>query len=263
MRARHRNRRARPLHGFTLIELLVVILIIALLISIVLPALTWGRYQAKVIRCGSTIRQLRIAYSTYSNDFDGSFPVTPNGSLEWDYSELHDVTASGFIEIRERLGGHTPSMFCPFYFDTYDKERFTGSEKGMSQLELIAANKFWYRNDECYTMGYSLMTHWRLDPELYDGYFADGEKLRVEREIDSSDMVLLADYHYLRGGSGPLEWEDGTRHMPPIGRNNLPGSNTAAPEGAWRALVDGSAHYAGWKQMKFRFGVPYVAENWW
>jgi len=60
--------------GFTLIELLVVISIIALLVSILMPALARAREAARNMVCLSNLRQVGIPLVTYRMDFKDHIP---------------------------------------------------------------------------------------------------------------------------------------------------------------------------------------------
>lgn len=66
--------KARAKAGFTLIELLVVISIIALLIGILLPALTSAREAAQNVKCMSNLRQAGIANQAYLSENKGVYP---------------------------------------------------------------------------------------------------------------------------------------------------------------------------------------------
>ncbi|MBW3625542.1 MAG: DUF1559 domain-containing protein [Armatimonadetes bacterium] len=64
----------RKREGFTLIELLVVIAIIAILAAILFPVFAKAREKARQSSCTNNLKQLGIAFNTYSSDWDERYP---------------------------------------------------------------------------------------------------------------------------------------------------------------------------------------------
>lgn len=69
-----RDTRTASGFGFTLIELLVVIAIIAILAAILFPVFARAREKARQASCSSNLKQLALAMTMYTSDYDSRFP---------------------------------------------------------------------------------------------------------------------------------------------------------------------------------------------
>jgi len=119
-------------NAFTLVELLVVISIIALLVSILMPALGKAREHAKSVVCSNNLRQLMLANSIYATGNNGSFVPVIDGSVT-----SSEVIAYAWLKNRDfkEIMGYAD-------FSEYDGGSEFGRGTNSSQIEIVMPSEY-------------------------------------------------------------------------------------------------------------------------
>ncbi len=107
----HSNKERPPKKGFTLIELLVVIAIIAVLVGILLPAITKARQRAVKTACSANLRQVGLGLDMYRQTYRGVYPVARYMPLP--FLSNYESDPSLPEAIRDQLAQENKVFHCP------------------------------------------------------------------------------------------------------------------------------------------------------
>jgi prepilin-type N-terminal cleavage/methylation domain-containing protein/prepilin-type processing-associated H-X9-DG protein len=105
---------------FTLVELLIVIAIIAILASILLPALGRARESAKRIDCANNLKQISLATAAYCGDYNSWLPRSNLGAAA--IPRFWIGRLAPYLNAPENIGTHSTDykvFVCPSFEGTY------------------------------------------------------------------------------------------------------------------------------------------------
>ena len=223
--------RVRMPRAFTLVELLVVIGIIALLISILMPALRKAREQANGIACSSNVRQIMQAFLMFANDHKGRLPGNFTDFANPDHNKRSWLFNSGEPLTNAPMNG---TLF-----------RYVKSEKlyFCPSLQKVAALRGVESNGQFDYASFAVFAGARVT-----NVKAQSRHTRLGGQVNylPTPIICEEDARAINGANieGFHNGSDRFANTHPNSRwQTAPGGEKVATGGGYYASIDGSVHY--------------------
>ena len=241
--------------AFTLIELLVVISIIAVLMSILMPALGKVKEQARKVVCGTQLKQQGIGLAAYASDYN-RYPHTPF-TFNWAYGPMcWNETNNGPLadsDPSQRLPAgqaaliagsyiEDPSFFyCPSVTSSMSSqyESFSYEDTYLPYSESLGDNMGWHR----LFVGYPYWVGYKTGNGAFDKYL---DKDAAQKHTDRSDKITITDAITTEDIGGYPATFDGIE-MNPYRANHVVGGEL---KGGNLLFNDGSVKWENFSDMQ-------------
>jgi prepilin-type N-terminal cleavage/methylation domain-containing protein len=205
MNAKAVARSPKSVACFTLIELLVVVAIIAVLISLLLPALGKARYQAKLVVCANNFKEIGAGLFYYSQENSDKIPQGSAFNFPWVFVADIFPSKPDFVgKLVDKYLKDAPRFFyCeldPIYYSNYlgdNKSWVPEGTYGGYAISYFYFGNYAYNTKESKVMSTEGASTYNYPRNL------DGDRLKIFQ-----DRVIIAPEGY--------SWDEwyGTSHLP-------------------------------------------------
>ena len=212
--------------GFTLVELLVVIIVIAVLSSLVLPAISTVRRRARWTHCGNNLRQLDLAAETYRGEHNDRRPDWLS-SLYPRWCSSKELYLCPCDQLLGKVDGSKPQGLV----DTYppavqEANSFNETDDNWGNNGIDACSYFYeFSSATCTIYGVVGLT------------WAEFKRIEIKSVPDLSVFPVIRCYHHWDEKRYETRWPDDTLHSEGMTINVGPFRNIfRAPEN-WKATI--------------------------